>query len=94
MRPHLPPGSLPLAAATDAHPLVVARRYSAFYDVAYSVLFYSYVLELLPFGIRTKGLAVCLFADYGALFFNQYSASPLFLPRIEPASRARQSVDD
>ncbi|GAA5940055.1 hypothetical protein JCM3775_003265 [Rhodotorula graminis] len=55
--------------------------YSAFYDVAYSVLFYSYVLELLPFGIRTKGLAVCLFADYGALFFNQY-INPIGFDRL------------
>ncbi|TNY18495.1 general substrate transporter [Rhodotorula diobovata] len=46
--------------------------YSAFYDIAYSILFYSYTLEVLPYHMRTKGMAVCLFVDYGALFFNQY----------------------
>ncbi|BGP42652.1 hypothetical protein JCM10449v2_006664 [Rhodotorula kratochvilovae] len=46
--------------------------YSAFYDISYSVLFYSYTLEILPYHMRTKGMAICLFFDYGALFFNQY----------------------
>ena len=42
---------------------------------SYSILFYSYTLEVLPYHMRTKGMAVCLFVDYGALFFNQYSES-------------------
>jgi len=67
----------PRSGSQLTHTLDVPRRYSACYDVAYSVLFYSYVLELLPFRMRTKGMALCLFADYGALFFNQYSASRL-----------------
>ncbi|GJN93596.1 hypothetical protein Rhopal_006653-T1 [Rhodotorula paludigena] len=39
--------------------------FSGLYDLSYSVLFYSYPLEILPYRMRTKGMAVCLFADYG-----------------------------
>ncbi|GAA6031390.1 hypothetical protein JCM8097_005638 [Rhodosporidiobolus ruineniae] len=52
--------------------------YSGFYDVAWSVFFYSYLAELLPFGVRTKGMAICLFVDYAALFFAQYANPPAF----------------
>ncbi|GAA5900918.1 hypothetical protein JCM6882_005978 [Rhodosporidiobolus microsporus] len=52
--------------------------YSGFYNVAWSVQFYSYVLEILPFGQRTKGMAICLFVDYAALFFAQYANPPAF----------------
>ncbi|GAA6033239.1 hypothetical protein JCM8097_003011 [Rhodosporidiobolus ruineniae] len=52
--------------------------YSGLYDIAWSVFFYSYVLEILPYGQRTKGMAICLFVDYAALFFAQYANPPAF----------------
>ncbi|POY70636.1 hypothetical protein BMF94_6342 [Rhodotorula taiwanensis] len=45
--------------------------YNGCYDLSYSILYYSYVLEVLPYHMRTKGMALSLFFDYG-LFFNQY----------------------
>ncbi|GAA5859009.1 hypothetical protein JCM8547_003966 [Rhodosporidiobolus lusitaniae] len=67
-------------ASPDAGRAAVAMifLYSAFYDVAWSILFYSYVLEILPYGQRTKGMAICLVVDYAALFFNQYANPPAF----------------
>ncbi|GAA5821781.1 hypothetical protein JCM11251_001021 [Rhodosporidiobolus azoricus] len=52
--------------------------YSALYNISWSIQFYSYVLEILPYGQRTKGMAVCLLVDYAALFFAQYANPPAF----------------
>ncbi|GAA5994439.1 uncharacterized protein JCM10292_002066 [Rhodotorula paludigena] len=46
--------------------------FSGFFDVSYSNFYYSYPLEMLPYRMRTKGMALNLMFDYGALFFNQY----------------------
>lgn len=46
--------------------------HSAAYDAAYSIMYYTYVLEVLPYDMRAKGMAVSLVVDYAALFFNQY----------------------
>ncbi|TKA51187.1 hypothetical protein B0A53_05651 [Rhodotorula sp. CCFEE 5036] len=45
--------------------------YNGAYDLSYSIMYYSYVLEVLPYRMRTKGMALSLAVDYG-LFFNQY----------------------
>jgi hypothetical protein len=42
------------------------------YDMAYGALFISYPAEILPFGLRAKGIAVTLSVDAAACFFNQY----------------------
>ncbi|GAA6016806.1 hypothetical protein JCM10207_003258 [Rhodosporidiobolus poonsookiae] len=52
--------------------------YSAVYDVAWSIMYYSYTLEILPFHMRTKGMAISLVVDYAALFFAQYANPPAF----------------
>jgi hypothetical protein len=46
--------------------------FSGFFDISYSNFYYSYPLEMLPYQMRTKGMALNLMFDYGALFFNQY----------------------
>lgn len=40
--------------------------------MAYSVLYYVFVLEVLPYDMRAKGMAISLVVNYAALFFNQY----------------------
>ncbi|GAA5972517.1 hypothetical protein JCM11641_001880 [Rhodosporidiobolus odoratus] len=50
--------------------------YSGCYNAAWSVQFYSYVLEILPYRMRTKGMAICLLVDYAALFLSQYANPP------------------
>ncbi|GAA6023653.1 hypothetical protein JCM10207_005099 [Rhodosporidiobolus poonsookiae] len=47
-------------------------------DVAWSIMYYSYTLEILPFHMRTKGMAISLVVDYAALFFAQYANPPAF----------------
>lgn len=46
--------------------------YFGFYDIAFTGLTVSYPLEILPFSLRAKGMAILNFFIYLALFFNQY----------------------
>lgn len=39
--------------------------YNGAYDLSYSIMYYSYVLEVLPYRMRTKGMALSLAVDYG-----------------------------
>lgn len=47
-----------------------------FFFVAWSILFYSYVLEILPYHQRTKGMSICLLVDYGS---SSSSSSPFLV---------------
>jgi len=53
-----------------------------FYNIAWSGLLVGYTVEILPYGIRAKGMTVMfLFVDL-ALFFNQY-VNPVALDAIK-----------
>jgi hypothetical protein len=46
--------------------------FNAAYAIAYTPLLVSYTVEILPFQIRAKGLAVMNLAVTASLVFNQY----------------------
>lgn len=52
-----------------------------FYDIAYTPLSIAYPVEILSFGLRSKGLSVNLTVVFGAGFFNQY-VNPVALGAI------------
>jgi hypothetical protein len=45
----------------------------AAYDIAYAPLFVAYPVEILPFELRAKGVAVTFMVDAVACFCNQYA---------------------
>lgn len=45
----------------------------ASFDIAYTPLFIAYPTEILPFGLRAKGMATTLLVDSAAAFANQYA---------------------
>jgi sugar porter (SP) family MFS transporter len=53
----------------------------AFYDIAFTPLSIAYPVEILPFSLRAKGLAVNLTTVFGAGFFNQF-CNPIALEAI------------
>ncbi|TLD28390.1 hypothetical protein PspLS_04095 [Pyricularia sp. CBS 133598] len=53
-----------------------------FYDIAFTPLSIAYPVEILPFGLRAKGLSVNLTTVFGAGFFNQY-VNPIALEAIQ-----------
>ncbi|KAI8580606.1 hypothetical protein K450DRAFT_236411 [Umbelopsis ramanniana AG] len=55
--------------------------YSAFYDIAWTPMTVLYPVEILPFTIRAKGMAIQGAAVAIALFFNQY-VNPVALAAI------------
>lgn len=55
--------------------------YNAAFNVACNPLLYSYTTELLPYSIRTKGLAVQIAVSEAALTVNQY-VNPIALDSI------------
>ncbi|GAB5589087.1 hypothetical protein Unana1_03987 [Umbelopsis nana] len=56
--------------------------YYFFYDIAWSPLTVAYPVEILPFSIRAKGMALSSFAINLALFFNSY-VNPIALIAIQ-----------
>lgn len=52
-----------------------------FYDIAFTPLSVAYVVEILPFRLRSKGLSINLVVVFGAGFFNQY-VNPVALGAI------------
>ncbi|KAH8553332.1 MFS sugar transporter-like protein [Umbelopsis sp. PMI_123] len=56
--------------------------YYFFYDIAWSPLTVAYPVEILPFSIRAKGMALSSFAVNLALFFNSY-VNPIALAAID-----------
>ncbi|KAF7133887.1 hypothetical protein CNMCM5793_005353 [Aspergillus hiratsukae] len=74
-------------ATTRSHALSIAVipsifLYYGFYDIAWTPLPVSYTAEILPFGLRTKGLA--LFTSVGTMAnsFNQF-VNPIALQALE-----------
>jgi hypothetical protein len=59
--------------------------YFGFYDIAFTGLTVSYPLEILPFSLRAKGMAILNFFIYLALFFNQF-VNPIALGTSCPLS--------
>jgi MFS family permease len=55
--------------------------FSAFYDIAWTPMTVLYPVEILPFTIRAKGMAVQGISIAIALFFNQY-VNPIALAAI------------
>lgn len=55
--------------------------YNAGFNIGCNPLPYSYVPEVLPFGIRAKGMAILFFSSEGALVVNQY-VNPIAMERI------------
>lgn len=70
-------GSYPAAMVA----VVFIFIYYIFYDIAYTPILVTYVVEILPFRIRAKGFAVLQFTITLALIFNQY-VNPVALARI------------
>jgi len=68
-------GSTVLVAGNQsaAHAFIaMVFLYSFAYDIAYTPLLVSYTVEILPYQIRAKGLAVMNLTVTAALVFNQY----------------------
>ncbi|KAF7198327.1 Lactose permease [Pseudocercospora fuligena] len=55
--------------------------YNAAFNIACNPLLYAYTTEILPYGIRTKGLAVQIAVSEAALTVNQY-VNPIALDSI------------
>lgn len=55
---------------------------ATFYPLAYTPLLVSYTVELLPFFLRAKGLAVMNLTVLAAIIFNQYT-NPIALQAIQ-----------
>ncbi|KAG6335508.1 hypothetical protein ID866_3580 [Astraeus odoratus] len=55
--------------------------FSAAYDIAFTPLLVSYTIEILPFGLRAKGLNLFAFIYCLALVFNQY-VNPIALDAL------------
>ncbi|KAK7179854.1 hypothetical protein DPSP01_004595 [Paraphaeosphaeria sporulosa] len=53
-----------------------------FYDIAFTPLSVAYIVEILPFRLRSKGLSINLTVVFGAGFFNQY-VNPVALGAIQ-----------
>lgn len=53
----------------------------AFYDIAWTIQCYSYTTEILPYDLRTKGLAIFVCVQNLALAFNTY-VNPIALAAI------------
>lgn len=55
--------------------------YFAFYDIGYTPLTLSYPLEILPFSLRSKGVAILMTCLMGSGMFNTY-VNPIALEAI------------
>lgn len=55
--------------------------YNAAFNIGCNPLPYSYVPEVLPFGIRAKGMAILFFSSEAALVVNQY-VNPIAMAQI------------
>jgi hypothetical protein len=58
-----------------------ASRYYGFYDIAWTPLPVPYTAEILPFELRTKGLAIFTSVGTMANAFNQF-VNPIALQAI------------
>ena len=55
--------------------------YGAAYSLAWSGLLVAYAAEIVPYALRSKGLAIMFFCVNAALFFNNY-VNPVALQNI------------
>ena len=55
--------------------------YGFSYSIAWSGLLVAYAVEIVPFALRAKGLAIMFFSVNAALFFNNY-VNPVALAAI------------
>lgn len=55
--------------------------YNAAFNIGCNPLPYTYVPEILPFGIRAKGMSLMFFFSQGALVVNQY-VNPIAMEKI------------
>ena len=55
--------------------------YGLAYSIAWSGLLVAYAVEIVPFALRAKGLAIMFFCVNAALFFNNY-VNPIALAAI------------
>lgn len=55
--------------------------YNLAYSIAWSGLLVAYAVEIVPFALRAKGLAVMFFCVNAALFFNNY-VNPIALAAL------------
>lgn len=53
-----------------------------FYDIGFTPLSVAYIVEILPFRLRSKGISINLTVVFGAGFFNQY-VNPVALDAIQ-----------
>jgi hypothetical protein len=56
--------------------------FNGFYAIAYTPLLVSYTVEILPFFLRAKGLALMNFCVLAAIIFNQYT-NPIALDALQ-----------
>ncbi|KAJ9137941.1 Hexose transporter protein [Pleurostoma richardsiae] len=61
--------------------IVFLFLYNAAFNIACNPLLYCYTPEILPYGIRSRGLALQILASQAALTVNQY-VNPIALDRI------------
>jgi MFS family permease len=67
------------AAGTAVIPFLFI--FFGFYDIAWTIQCYSYTTEILPYDLRTKGLAIFVCVQNLALAFNTY-VNPIALSAI------------
>lgn len=56
--------------------------FNGFYAIAYTPLLVSYTVEILPFFLRAKGLALMNLGVLAAIIFNQYT-NPIALDALQ-----------
>jgi sugar porter (SP) family MFS transporter len=71
----------PAPAAAGRSVLAFIFLFNGFYAIAYTPLLVSYTVEILPFFLRARGLAVMNFAVMSAIIFNQYT-NPIALEAL------------
>ncbi len=68
-------------AATGIAVIPFLFIFFGFYDIAWTIQCYSYTTEILPYDLRTKGLAIFVCVQNLALAFNTY-VNPIALAAI------------
>jgi sugar porter (SP) family MFS transporter len=58
--------------ASSAGVLFLIFLYSPCYNICYNALTYTFLVELFPFAIRARGIAIFQWWGRGASFFNQF----------------------
>jgi hypothetical protein len=64
------------------HNIMLTSRYYAFYSIAWTPLPIMYTTEILPFELRTKGLAIFTAVGTASNAFNQF-VNPVALKALQ-----------